>query len=222
LVEHLLAALYGLRIDNCWVELDGPEPPGLDGSAAVFVRTLWQAGIVRQDRPRRIWAVTHPLQVTHDGATLTLHPPAPGSCELRLSYLLDYGATAPIPPQRFTLRLQPADFTHQVATSRTFVTVGEAHQLRQQGIGLHLQPSDILVFGPRGPLHNRLRFADEPARHKVLDLVGDLALFGEDLAGHLVAYRSGHTLNVELVRSLLRRQHTSAGVPACNWSSGAA
>lgn len=212
LVEHLLAALHGLRIDNCRVELDGPEPPGLDGSAAAYVDTLMRAGSVLQDRPRRIWAVAQPLTVALDGATLTLHPPADGSTELRLSYLLDYGAYAPIPRQRFSCELKPADFAHEVAACRTFVTVHEAHRLRQQGIGLHLRTADILVFGPHGPMDNHLRYADEPARHKVLDLVGDLALFGEDLAGHLVAYRSGHTLNVELVRCLMRRLENRAAV----------
>jgi UDP-3-O-acyl-N-acetylglucosamine deacetylase len=116
--------------------------------------------------------------------------------------LLDYGPFAPIAPQRFSLRLSPATFLQEVASCRTFLTVTEAQQLREQGIGTHLRPADILVFGPRGPLDNRLRYADEPARHKILDLIGDLALFGEDLAGHIVAYRSGHTLNVELARRL--------------------
>ncbi|MCS7022084.1 MAG: UDP-3-O-acyl-N-acetylglucosamine deacetylase [Gemmataceae bacterium] len=206
LVEHLLAALAGLRIDNCWVELDGPEPPGLDGSAAAYVRLLLQAGVVVQNRPRCIWAVQQPLTVRREGATLTLYPPPPGSAELRLSYLLDYGTYGPIPQQRYTVRLTPGEFAREVANCRTFVTAAEARQLREQGIGRHLRPADIVVFGNRGPLDNRLRFADEPARHKILDLIGDLALFGADLAGHVVAYRSGHTLNVELVRRLCQMQ----------------
>lgn len=201
-VEHLLAALAGLRIDNCRIDLEGPEPPGLDGSAADYARLLLSAGSILQPRPRRIWSVTQPLTLRREGATLTFHPPPPGCCELRLTYLLDYGPFAPIAPQRFSVRLTPAVFLQDVAPCRTFLTVREAQQLREQGIGTHLQPSDILVFGPSGPVDNRLRFADEPARHKILDLIGDLALFGEDLAGHIVACRSGHTLNVELARRL--------------------
>jgi UDP-3-O-acyl-N-acetylglucosamine deacetylase len=119
-----------------------------------------------------------------------------------VSYLLDYGALGPIPRQTFTLDARPADFAHEVASCRTFVTAAEAEALRAQGVGKHLTANDLLVFGHRGPMDNRLRFADEPSRHKVLDLVGDLALCGFDLAGHVVAYRSGHALNVELARRL--------------------
>lgn len=201
-VEHVLAALAALRIDNCYLELDGPEPPGLDGSAAEYVRLLVGAGSVVQPRSRRIWSVAQPLTLRREGATLTFHPSPPGRRELRLTYVLDYGPFAPIVPQRFSLHLSPATFMQEVAACRTFLTIAEAQQLREQGIGTHLRAADILVFGPQGPLDNRLRYADEPARHKILDLIGDLALLGEDLAGHIVAYRSGHTLNVELARRL--------------------
>lgn len=216
-VEHLLAALAGLHMDNCRIDLDGPEPPGLDGSAADYVRLLLSVGCLLQSRPRRIWTVTQPLTLRREGATVTFHPPPPGSCELRLTYLLDYGPFAPIAPQRCSLPLTPATFIQEVAPCRTFLTLREAQQLRESGIGRHLQPADILVFGPRGPVDNRLRFADEPARHKILDLIGDLALFGEDLAGHIVACRSGHTLNVELARRLEQGRHAllSRSAPAC-------
>ena len=96
--------------------------------------------------------------------------------------------------------MTPDGFAREVAGCRTFLLEQEAAALRAQGIGRHLTPTDVLVFGPRGPIDNRLRSADEPARHKVLDLVGDLSLCGFDLAGHVVAYRSGHALNVELAQ----------------------
>jgi UDP-3-O-acyl N-acetylglucosamine deacetylase len=200
LVEHVLATLAGLRIDNCVVELDGPEPPGLDGSAAGFARALSAVGAVNQPAARPMFAVDSPVVVRAPGTTLALHP-ADGR-ELRVSYRLDYGLGAPIPPQTVTLRACPATFLRDVARCRTFLTAPEADALRAQGIGRHLKPADLLVFGPRGPIDNALRFADEPARHKVLDLVGDLALCGFDLAGHVVAYRSGHALNVEMARTL--------------------
>lgn len=200
LVEHLLSALAGLKIDNCVIELDGPEPPGLDGSAASFVRVLSRAGTVIQPARRPIRSVTALVLVSANGATIALHPATtPG---LRASYHLDYGPLASIPRQTFTLNVEPAAFTHGVAACRTFVTRAEAEALRTQGIGRHLTAKDLVVFGPHGPIENRLRFADEPARHKVLDMLGDLALCGFDLAGHLVAYRSGHALNVELARTL--------------------
>jgi UDP-3-O-acyl N-acetylglucosamine deacetylase len=201
LVEHVLAALAGLRIDNCVVELDGPEPPGLDGSAHGFVKALQSAGAVAQAASRPIYAVADALVVRSPGATLALHPTA--KPELRASYRLDYGPGAPIPPQTHTARVCPASFGRDLARCRTFLTQPEALALRAQGVGRHLGPADLLVFGPRGPIENRTRFADEPARHKILDLLGDLALCGFDLAGHLVAYRSGHALNVELARQLV-------------------
>jgi UDP-3-O-acyl N-acetylglucosamine deacetylase len=200
LVEHVLASLAGLRIDNCILELDGPEPPGLDGSAAAFVVALQRAGVQEQPALRSIWQVDQPVTVTSQGATLTLHPPTgPG---LQLSYFLDYGSPSPIARQVHTLDLLPSSFVREVASCRTFVLQAEADQLRAAGVGTHLTERDLLVFGPHGPRGNRLRFANEPARHKVLDMVGDLSLLGVDLCGHVVAYRSGHPLNVELCQVL--------------------
>ncbi|WP_052561550.1 UDP-3-O-acyl-N-acetylglucosamine deacetylase [Gemmata sp. SH-PL17] len=200
LVEHVLAALAGLRIDNCVVELDGAEPPGLDGSAAGFVSALSTVATVNQRTRRAIYGVSKPVVVRAPGATLGLHP-ATGS-ELRISYRLDYGPGSPIAPQTHTLAITPDTFAHELAPCRTFLTEPEAHGLRAQGVGRHLTGADLLVFGKYGPIENAVRFADEPARHKILDLIGDLALCGFDLAGHLVAYRSGHSLNVELARQL--------------------
>ena len=204
LAEHVLAALAGLRIDNCLIELDGPEPPGLDGSAAGFVDALVAAGVVNQPARRPVYTVDETLVVRAPGATLALHPNAdPDDLGLRASYRLDYGLGAAIPAQTYTASITPGTFAHEIAACRTFLTEPEAHALRAQGIGKHLRPADLLVFGRRGPIENRTRFADEPARHKVLDLVGDLALCGFDLAGHVVAYRSGHMLNVQLARALV-------------------
>lgn len=200
LVEHVLASLAGLRVDNCVVELDGPEPPGLDGSALGFVEALTAAGITNQPARRPVYAAAEPVVVRAPGATLAVHPAT--APELRVSYRLDYGDGAPIPPQTHTLSVCPASFAQDLANCRTFLTEAEAAGLRQQGIGRHLTAENLLVFGRGGPIDNRTRFADEPARHKILDLIGDLALCGFDIAGHVVAYRSGHALNVELARRL--------------------
>jgi len=205
LVEHVLAALAGLRIDNCRVELDAPEPPGLDGSARQFVEALTQAGTVPQPARRELWRVDAPVVLAAGAATLALHPVAGNG--LTLSYFLDYGPGAPIARQVHTQTLSPASFAHDLAPCRTFILESEADELRRQGLGARTTAADLLVFGPRGPIDNQLRFANEPARHKVLDMLGDLALLGVDLAGHVVACRSGHPLNVELVRTL-RRQMT--------------
>jgi UDP-3-O-acyl N-acetylglucosamine deacetylase len=200
LVEHVLAALAGLRIDNCTVELDAPEPPGLDGSAWGFVQSLARAGICTQPAPRPRVAVRAPIVLHARGASLALYPPeGPG---LTLSYFLDYGDASPIGRQCHTLDLTPGSFLRDLARSRTFLLADEALELRRQGLGASTRASDLVVFGPRGPIDNRLRWANEPARHKLLDVVGDLALLGADLEGRLVACRSGHPLNVELARRL--------------------
>jgi UDP-3-O-acyl N-acetylglucosamine deacetylase len=212
LVEHVLAALAGLRIDNCTVELDGPEPPGLDGSSAGFAAALIRAGASLQFVPRPVCSVTGPIVITEDGATISIHPSdTPG---LRLSYILDYGPRSPIARQVCTVDLQPENFVAGVASSRTFVTEAEARGLRAQGIGTHLTPADMLVFGSRGPIGNQLRFADEPARHKILDLIGDLSLCGSDLAGHVIGYRSGHALNAALARRLTAGMNSAVTKPA--------
>lgn len=203
LVEHVLAALAGLRIDNCFVELDAPEPPGLDGSARGFVEALRAAGAVTQPARREVWGVRAPVTVCQRGASLTLHPTT--SDTLKISYILDYGPGAAIDRQTHTETVTPATFAAELAGCRTFLLEEEVAALRRQGLGTRTTAADLLIFGPRGPLDNELRYANEPARHKVLDLVGDLSLLGHDLCGHVVAYRSGHALNVELVRVLARQ-----------------
>jgi UDP-3-O-acyl N-acetylglucosamine deacetylase len=202
LVEHVLAALAGLRIDNCYVELNAPEPPGLDGSARRFVDALCRARPVVQPARREISTVDAPVIVEQNGATLTFHPPEKD--ELRISYILDYGKKSPISWQMHTETMTPDCFVADVANCRTFILESEAVELRQQGLGSRTTAADLLVFGRDGPIDNELRFANEPARHKILDIVGDLSLLGCDLRGHVVAYRSGHPLNMELVRCLCR------------------
>jgi UDP-3-O-acyl N-acetylglucosamine deacetylase len=209
LVEHVLAALAGLRIDNCQIELNGPEPPGLDGSAQRFVETLHAAGTVLQPARRSAWCVETPVVVTAQGASLALYPPVED--ELRISYSLDYGLQSPIDRQLYTACITPESFANEIADCRTFLLEAEAIELRRQGLGSRTTPADLLIFGKRGPIDNALRYANEPARHKVLDLIGDLSLLGEDLRGHVVAYRSGHPLNVELVRALHGQRMEDSG-----------
>jgi UDP-3-O-[3-hydroxymyristoyl] N-acetylglucosamine deacetylase len=202
LVEHVLAALAGLRVDNCLIEVNAPEPPGLDGSAGAFVAALLGAGICLQPARRVVWTVDQPVVLTAGKASLALFPSTDD--QLRMSYFLDYGLTSPIGRQTHNQRITPSSFAQELAASRTFLLEAEAMELRRQGLGSQTSTTDLLVFGPHGLIDNRLRFANEPARHKVLDLVGDLSLLGMDLVGHVVACRSGHPLNAELVRTLHR------------------
>jgi UDP-3-O-acyl N-acetylglucosamine deacetylase len=206
LVEHVLAALSGMRIDNCLVELDAPEPPGLDGSARALVEALCDAGTVTLQERRAVWTVERPMHFAANDATITLHPTKTN--DLRVSYLLDYGLDSPINWQMATFTITPASFAYQIAPCRTFVTAEEGIMLRSQGLGSRTSVSDLLVFGPHGPIENKSRFGNEPARHKILDILGDLSLIGCDLRGHIVAYRSGHPHNVELVRKLSAQMQT--------------
>jgi UDP-3-O-[3-hydroxymyristoyl] N-acetylglucosamine deacetylase / 3-hydroxyacyl-[acyl-carrier-protein] dehydratase len=202
MVEHVMAALAGLRIDNCLIEIDAAETPGCDGSSQAFVEALGEAGVVEQDRPRETLAIDRPVTVREGEATLSAEPGA--GDRLVLTYNLDYGPDAPIGRQSRLVDDFPESFREELAPSRTFLLESEAKALREAGIGSRTTASDLLVFGPDGPIDNALRFPDEPVRHKILDMVGDLALIGKDLTGHVVAHRSGHQLNAALVRELLR------------------
>ncbi len=202
MIEHVMAALAGTRIDNCLVEVDAPECPGCDGSSRVFIEALEKAGIVEQDRPRQALAIERSFTVREGNATLAAHPGAGES--LTLSYHLDYGPDSAIPSQSFLIDLTPPTFRRELASSRTFLLESEVQMLRAAGIGNRATPADVLIFGRDGVMGNTLRFNDECARHKVLDMVGDLSLLGMDLHGFVVAHRSGHHTNAALVRRLLQ------------------
>jgi UDP-3-O-acyl N-acetylglucosamine deacetylase len=200
LVEHVLAALAGLRIDNCYVELNAGEPPGLDGSARRFVDALRHAGTVLQPAPRPIWGVDHAIVVGNASASLAIHP-GPEN-EFKVSYILDYGTPSPIGRQSHTQLITPETFANDLADCRTFLLEHEAVELRRQGLGSRTTTADLLVIGPHGPINNHYRHGNELVRHKILDIVGDLALLGSDLRGQITGYRSGHPLNIELLRAL--------------------
>jgi UDP-3-O-acyl-N-acetylglucosamine deacetylase len=150
------------------------------------------------------------VRVEHDGACVALHPtPDTGSDHLaevglRMSYRLNYGSSAAIPPQFATVALTPDSFSRELANCRTFLLDSEVAALHAQGVGRHLSARDLLVFSHQGVLNNQLRWANEPARHKILDLIGDLSLTGCEWAGHVVAYRSGHAMNVALAQALVQ------------------
>jgi len=210
--EHLLAALMGLGIDNLQVELDAPELPGGDGSAADYVRLLRQAGIVEQDEERPVLRVTEPVTV-QDGESVVTALPGPED-ELTLTYHLDYGPEGVIPPQIFHVKLTPETFVEELAATRTYILESEVEDLRQRGYGPHATYEDLLVIGEAGPINNTYRFNDEPARHKMLDLVGDLFLLNADLHGRIVAMGSGHVLNHRFIRRLLEQAAHRGEAPA--------
>lgn len=199
--EHILSAVAGLALDNLLIEVHGPEIPAGDGSSAPFVEALQEAGFVEQDHPRRIMTITEPVTVEQGDAMIAALPAEVDG--LQVLYDLDYGDGHAIPRQVHAFHLGANDYAGQLAPCRTFVLEEEAHALQAAGLGKHLTPEDVLVIGDRGPLgDNALRFDNELVRHKVLDVIGDLALLGCALRGRIVAYKSGHALNHRLVRRL--------------------
>ena len=210
MTEHALAAMAGLRVDNCVVEVDGPELPGMDGSSEELTRKLLDVGIVRQDAPRAEIVVERTVEVTgSNGAFVRFEPPA-GRRRLEMTYSLDHPHPA-VGRQAAHVDLTPRAFAGALAAARTFVMLEEVEALRAAGYGLSLTEKDLCVFGPRGVVGNTLRFGNEPARHKLLDCVGDFALCGRDVIGRVTAYKSGHALNHAAVRQLLATHADSAG-----------
>ena len=201
--EHCLSACMGLGIDNLRIELTGGEVPSLDGSGLPFVEMLQRAGIHPQGAPRQPFVVSQMTRVVDGDSELIALPPLRSDSDtLEIIYDLDYGEASPIGRQIQSLTLTPEAYVEQIAPARTFVLKQEADQLLAMGLGTHLTYTDILVFGPEGVIQNQLRFPDECVRHKILDLIGDLALLGRVIVGRLYARKSGHTLNQELVRRL--------------------
>ncbi len=213
MVEHIMAALAGLRVDNCEVWVDAPEMPGCDGSSLPFVEAFDAAGIIQQDalRPQRI--VASPICFRDGESWMEAYPPAGDRSVFR--YHLDYGLGNAIGRQVFELALTPESFRDELAPCRTFVLEAEAELARSQGAGRRATYQNLLVFGENGPIDNELRFASECVRHKVLDMIGDLALAGCDLIGRFRASRSGHRLNCRLAAALVRQAELSRGWKRC-------
>lgn len=199
-VEHCLAAVRGLGIDNLEVELDNAEMPGVDGSSQPYVESLHAAGVVEQDAKRSLITVSETTRVSDGDAELVAWP-GPNQ-HLEIIYELDYGKDSPVPPQIYRVSLEGDAFSREIAPARTFVFNDEAAKLRNAGLGTHLGYDDILVIGESGPIENEFRFPNECARHKILDLVGDLMLAGSFVCGKIYAKKSGHHLNHKLVRRL--------------------
>ena len=200
MIEHIMAALAGLGVDNCEVSVDAAEMPGCDGSSLPFVEAVDAVGIVLQDAPRPRQIVRDVLRLENGRGWFEVKPLE--QQQTLLCYQLDYGEGNPIGRQSFELELTPESFRRELASCRTFMLKSEADWLLAQGLGQRATCRDLLVFGDHGPIDNQLRFPDECVRHKLLDMVGDLALAGCQLIGSFSACRSGHRLNAELVGAL--------------------
>lgn len=193
-IEHCMSALCGMRIDNALVSLDGPELPCGDGSAALFVEPMLEVGFVQQDAPRKIHRISEPLLVQEGDAMLAAFPCTTN--EFSVIFDLDYGSKSNrIKRQVQTFASSNGDYEHELARARTYSLKEEAQALWDRGMCRHLTPKDVLVIGDNGPIDNTYRFDNEPVRHKILDLLGDLYLAGCEIHGGFVAYKSGHELN---------------------------
>jgi UDP-3-O-[3-hydroxymyristoyl] N-acetylglucosamine deacetylase/3-hydroxyacyl-[acyl-carrier-protein] dehydratase len=199
-VEHCLAAISAMEIDNVTVEVNGSELPAPDCSCAEYFKALQRAGIVEQQVSRKEFVISEPISISAGDASIYALPYSNGG--LNITYDLDYGGYTGIGRQIFSCRVTPESFEKNLAQARTFLLEAEARQFQARGMGTHVSPRDILVINSDGPVKNSYRFPDECVRHKIVDLVGDLALVGRAVRGRIVAYKSGHSLNQMLVRKL--------------------
>jgi UDP-3-O-[3-hydroxymyristoyl] N-acetylglucosamine deacetylase len=196
-VEHLLAALVASGIDNVVVELSQREVPIMDGSSAPFLFLLQEAGVKRLGAPRRYLKVLKPLQIASGDKRIAVYP----SDHFKVSYTISFDHPL-LRHQTRTERITEQSFSDHIASARTFGFLKEVEWLRQQGLALGGSLENAIVIGDTGAL-NALRFEDEFVRHKILDVVGDLALVGYPVLGHVVAHRAGHALHTELGRTIL-------------------
>jgi len=208
-VEHLMSAFGGLGIDNVTVKIDGPEVPCGDGSAMPFVEPLLKVGLVEQDKERKVFKINEPICLQEGDAMIAAFPShQPG---MHVVFDLDYGeASSRIERQTQSWNSQGSSYAKEVAPARTFSLKEEAEALQQQGLCTHLTPAEMLVIGQDGPIDNTYRFENEPARHKILDIIGDLYLAGGPVQGRIVASRSGHRLNRQLCIAIIEQNKATS------------
>jgi len=211
--EHLLAALNALYIDNLNIEIDSVELPGLDGSAKEYARVIKEAGSEEQDAERRYMVIEKPIVISDGDSSIQIIP----DDDCRIEYFLDYDHPL-LRDQWFDIRLGLSDasmgyFEKEIAPSRTFCLMKDALKLRFiRGLGLGVKlfaPDNVLVIGSGGPVNNEFRFPDEPARHKVLDMLGDIFILGLRVKGRITAKKSGHKLNNAFIKRLAEERSAS-------------
>jgi UDP-3-O-[3-hydroxymyristoyl] N-acetylglucosamine deacetylase len=214
-VEHLLAAFVSLGVDNAIVELSSPEVPIMDGSAAPFVYLIQEAGIKQLAAPRRYLKVLRPISLSRGDKRIALHP----SDHFKVTYSIAFDHPL-LRHQSRTLRISEESFIEEIAPARTFGFLEEVEMMRQQGLALGGSLENAVVIGDTGVLNNALRFEDEFVRHKILDVIGDMALVGHPIIGHLIAHRGGHALHTAFAARVLEETDAwtlvDAPVPAAD------
>jgi UDP-3-O-[3-hydroxymyristoyl] N-acetylglucosamine deacetylase len=197
-VEHLLAALVSMGVDNVVVELNSPEVPIMDGSAAPFIYLIQEAGLKRQQKARKYLKIIRPIALSRGDKRIALYP----SDHFKVTYSISFDHPL-LRHQSRTLAITEDSFVEEIAPARTFTFLKDVERLRQNGLALGGSLENAVVLGETGVLNNALRFEDEFVRHKILDAVGDLALVGYPVIGHLVAHRAGHALHTEFASRIL-------------------
>ncbi len=203
-IEHVLAALAGLGVDNVIIESNAPEPPAADGSALPFVEVLKNAGIVDQDAPRQELRLTETLSVREGDSELTLIPDV--NCRITYAFKSDSHASL---TQLVSLEINEESFVSQIAPARTFCFEHEVEALKAQGLGKGGGSDNVVVIDDDGNPDHPPRFEDEMARHKILDIIGDLYLLGSIPNGHIIGIKSGHDLNVKLIQKIAESHQKS-------------
>jgi UDP-3-O-[3-hydroxymyristoyl] N-acetylglucosamine deacetylase len=212
-VEHLLAALTSASVDNVLIELNSPEVPIMDGSAAPFIYLIHEAGIRRLPAARKYMKIVRPIAMSRGDKRIALYP----SDHFKVTYSISFDHPL-LRHQSRTVRITEESFVEEIAPARTFTFLKDVEMMRQNGLALGGSLENAIVLGETGILNNALRFEDEFVRHKILDAIGDLALVGHPVIGHLVAHRAGHALHTEFAAKVLDETHAwrmvEAGDPA--------
>ncbi len=203
-IEHIMAALYGLNIDNADIEIDNAEPPALDGSALDYANAIQKAGSIEQEKEKKELVLEEAVCVETKGALLVALP----HDGFKVSYLLSYNQKdLPVEYAEFSFdsdKDKEKVFLKEIAPARTFCIYKEVAVIKALGLGKGGTLANALVIKGGKPIKNEFRLKDEPARHKVLDLLGDLALLNKDIKAHIIAIKSGHSLNRKLLKELER------------------
>ncbi|MDI6703979.1 MAG: UDP-3-O-acyl-N-acetylglucosamine deacetylase [bacterium] len=199
-VEHVLAAIRGLEVDNIIIEIDGQETPIGDGSSIPFVDIIKESGVISQNRKRRLIKLTQPFSIKDKDKYIIILPEE----RLRITYLISFNHPL-VGTQVATFLINKKTFERDIAPSRTFGFLDEVEDLQNRGYALGGSLENAVVIGRDCILNEGLRFQDEFVRHKILDLIGDLFLLPGYIVGHIIAIKSGHSLNVKLLRKIKER-----------------
>jgi UDP-3-O-[3-hydroxymyristoyl] N-acetylglucosamine deacetylase len=200
-VEHLLSALYGLGIDNLYLDINSLEVPILDGSCGRFIEEIQKVGTVEQDALRKYIVIEKPIEVRQDNKVAGVYPdPIP-----RATYIIDFEHSA-IGYQKIQLELTPESYCRELASARTFGFIADVEYLKSLGLIRGGSLENAVVLDPSGIVNDHLRFPNEFVRHKLLDLLGDISLTGHPIIGHLYAERAGHAIHTALADQIARHR----------------